>query len=485
MKYLMNVKQMKEIDRYSIEEIGIPALVLMERAAEEIAKLICEATGEQDKVLAVCGMGNNGGDAAAAARILYEKGRDAAILLVGEEERATKEMKQQLFIARNSGVPMRGKEALDEYNIIIDGIFGIGLSREVQGEYRETIERINQGKHWVVAADVPSGVSGEDGRILGAAVRADATVSFGYGKIGLYLYPGCEYAGKVLVKDIGFPKKAEEQVRPSCFLYEKEDLAGLPARKSYSNKGTYGKLLVAGGAAGMAGACILAARAALRCGAGLVKIVAAEENRNIIQGSLPEAMFSPWEEADAGLSWADAVVLGPGLSQGEKSEELFGRIWEREDKPLILDADGLNLLARRGGIGSCQRKNVVFTPHLKEMERLTGLPTARIREDMLNTAKKYGKKESILVLKDARSLVSDGERLYINASGNHALAKGGSGEVLSGIIGGITVQGAGLFSAACLGAFIHGLAADSFVERKSAYSLMAGELTEEIKWIMP
>lgn len=490
MKYLMNVEQMKEIDRYSIEEIGIPSLVLMEKAASEVAKLVCEVAGEQDGILAVCGMGNNGGDAVAAARILFEWGRKVAILLLGDEEKASREMKQQLSIARNCGVLLRGKEALDEYNIIIDGIFGIGLCREVKGEYREIIEKINAKKKIAVAVDVPSGISGDDGKVLGAAVRADFTVTFGYGKIGLFLYPGCEYAGKVLVKDIGFPKKAEAKVKPHCFLYEKEDLARLPQRNRYSNKGTYGKLLVVGGAKGMGGACILAARAALRCGVGLVKIVADEENRSIVQSSLPEAMFAPWEEIERELSWADAVVLGPGLSRSEKSRELFLKIWAREDKPLVLDADGLNLLAEQGGMENKnnknnQRKQVIFTPHLKEMERLSGLGVAEIQEKFLDTARRYGRKDGILVLKDARSLVSDGERLYVNVSGNHALAKGGSGDVLSGIIAGLVAQGADLFSAACLGAFVHGLAADHFVETKSASSLLAGELTQELQWVLP
>lgn len=485
MKYLMRAGQVKEVDRYSIEEIGIPSLVLMEKAADEIVQLLSETTDKEEAILAVCGTGNNGGDAAAAARILYEKGRNAAICLIGKEERATEEMKRQLLIARNCGVPVRGKEALDEYTIIIDGLFGIGLSREIEGEYREVIEKINAGSHRVIAVDVPSGIHADTGRVMGAAIRAEKTVTFGYGKPGLYLYPGCEYAGELYVKDIGFSRKSLEQVKPDCFFYDKEDLRLLPQRRAYSNKGSYGKLLIIGGAEGMAGACILAAKAALRSGAGLVKILAAKENREIVQTGLPEAMFAPWEMAEKELSWADAVVLGPGLSQSPKSRELFLMLWEKEDIPLVLDADGLNLLAKLGGMNYSKRSNVILTPHLKEMERLSGISTEEIRETLIETAKHYGRRSSVLVLKDARSVVSDGERVYLNVSGNHALAKGGSGDVLSGIIGGLLAQGAKLFEAASLGAYVHGLAAEHFVERSSGYSLLAGELTEELRWILP
>lgn len=476
---------MKEVDRYSIEEIGIPSLVLMEKAAGEVAQLLSEITDKEEAILAVCGMGNNGGDAVAAARILYEKGKNAALCLIGREERATEEMKRQLQIARNCGVPVRGKEALDEYTIIIDGLFGIGLSREIEGEYREIIEKINAGNHRVIAVDVPSGIHADNGRIMGAAIRAEKTVTFGYGKPGLYLYPGCEYAGELYVRDIGFSRKSLEQVEPDCFLYDKEDLRLLPRRRAYSNKGSYGKLLIIGGAEGMAGACILAAKAALRSGAGLVKILAAKENRGIVQASLPEAMFAPWEAVDEEILWADAVVLGPGLSQSEKSQELFSLLWEKQEIPLVLDADGLNLLAKLGGMDYSKRSNVILTPHLKEMERLSEISTEEIRETLIETAKHYGRRNSVLVLKDARSVVSDGERVYLNVSGNHALAKGGSGDVLSGIIGGLLVQGAKLFEAASLGVYVHGLAAEHFVERSSGYSLLAGELTEELRWILP
>lgn len=476
---------MKEIDRYSIEEIGIPALVLMEKAAGEVVQLLSEVVDEKEAVLAVCGIGNNGADAVAAARILHERGRDTTICLIGGEDKATEEMKRQLLIARNCGVPVRGKEALDEYTIIIDGLFGIGLSRDIEGEYREVIEKINAGSHRVIAVDVPSGIHADTGRVMKAAIRAEWTVTFGYGKPGLYLYPGCEYAGKLYVRDIGFARKSLKQAGPDCFLYEKEDLGLLPQRRAYSNKGSYGRLLILGGAEGMAGACILAAKAALRSGAGLVKILAAKENREIVQTSLPEAMFAPWETLEKELSWADAVVLGPGLSQSGKSRELFLTLWEREEIPLVLDADGLNLLAKLGGMNYSKRSNVILTPHLKEMERLSKIPTEKIRETLIETAKHYGKRDAVLVLKDARSIVSDGERVYLNVSGNHALAKGGSGDVLAGIIGGLLVQGAGLFEAASLGVYVHGLAAERFVERNSGYSLLAGELTEELKGILP
>jgi NAD(P)H-hydrate epimerase len=493
MQYLMTVDKMKEIDRYSIEEIGIPALVLMERAALFVAEAAAEVTKKDEKILAVCGMGNNGGDGVAAARILIERGFTAEILLVGEEKKASREMKTQLSIAEKLNIPIWRKESFDEYNKIkeyatlLDGLFGIGLSREVGGDFFRVIEKINAGSHHVISIDIPSGIHGNTGKIEGVCIRADKTVTFGYGKPGLFLYPGCEYTGKVVVAPIGFPKKVEEWVGPDCFSYTKEDLTKLPERKAYSNKGSYGKLLVVGGAKGMSGACILSAKAALKSGAGLVRIVACEENRKVIQTSLSEAMFSPWEELTTWLSWADAVVLGPGLSKSQEALELFSKVWASE-KPLVLDADGLNLLAQQGGLdysNSSNKSKVIFTPHLKEMERLTKEPVEHLRENLLEVSRHYGQKERILVLKDARTVVSDGKKVYLNTSGNHSLAKGGSGDVLSGIIGGLLVQGAEPFLAASLGVFVHGLAAEHFTETKSGRSLLAGELTEELQWVLP
>ncbi len=490
MKYLLNSRQMKEIDRYSIEEVGIPALILMERAALRIAKLLCEVIEEKDRILFIFGMGNNGGDAVAAARILAEKGITVGLCGVGDEEKASEQLKKQLSIARTLELPFRNKEALSEYTIIVDGIFGIGLAREVAGEAKEMIEAINTERkagncRYVVSVDMPSGVSADDGRVFTSAVKADATVTFGYAKRGLYLYPGCEYAGRIQTVEIGFPKVAEQAVQPDCFGYEKTDLWQLPVRKADSHKGTYGKLLIVGGAPGMSGACIMAAKAALKMGVGLVKVVASEENRIIIQSSIPEAMFSPWEELNKELLWADGVVLGPGLGQSEESSLVWKMVWEQTGLPLVVDADAINLLAKQKNKSDNKRDTLILTPHLGEMARLTGKTVKEIKENLCAVAKSYAKAGEILLLKDARSVVSDGKQLYLNLSGHHALAKGGSGDVLAGMTGALLVQKMPPFEAACLAAYIHGLAAEHYVETKSAYSLLAGELVEELAYLLP
>lgn len=495
MKYIVSGAKMKEIDSYSIQTIGIPGPVLMERSALAVADAVEKKAGKKDRILAVCGTGNNGGDGVASCRLLKEKGYDVEVLILGDEKRATESTKLQIRIARNLGVPILNNAKIKEYNVIIDAIFGIGLDKAIGGIFETVINEINSGNNRVFAVDIPSGIHSASGKIMNAAVRADYTITFGLYKMGLVLYPGRDYAGEVILADIGFPKAAVDAVKPEAFLYEPEDLCRLPKRMNYSNKGTFGKVLVIAGSKNMCGACLLSAKAAYRTGAGLVKVLTVEDNRTVMQADLPEALLSTYDPANLKsklevdritkeLSWATAVVIGPGMGITGPSGQLLDIVMHGTEVPVIVDADALNILSGRNEPAEEKldfSRNVILTPHLLEMARLYECSVETIRENIIETAISATKgKKFTLALKDARTIVTDGSKIYVNVSGNNGLATGGSGDVLTGIIAALLAQGMEQFEAASLGVYLHGLAADYAVQEKNHYSLMASDIIEAL-----
>lgn len=513
MKYIVDSKTMKKIDDYSIQDMKIPALVLMERAAKEIAAVITNKIEKTDRILVVCGTGNNGGDGVAAGRILYLQGYPVAICFVGDKNKSSEQMKLQLEIAQNLGIPMENSNKLSEYNVIIDAIFGVGLSRGVTGEQETVIRRINTLNAKVFAVDIPSGISADSGLILNVAVKATDTITFGYKKLGLLFYPGAEYVGNLVVADIGFAQEAITKLNPSGFYYEQEDINRIPKRQNYSHKGTYGKVLIIAGSKGMAGAAYLSAKAAYRSGAGLVKILSTEMNRNILQTSLPEAIFAAYDEEGiepedrilrllADLSWAKVIVIGPGLGQSQLSAELVDTVIKNAKVPVVMDADGLTLLAKRldydndlsqdSSLESRLRKlesllpnEMILTPHLMELSRLLEVPITNITNNVVDTVNQCSYNSKLIyVIKDARTIVARQDKRYINVSGNHGMATGGSGDVLTGIIAALIAQGMVPYEAACLAVYLHGLAGDEAAKEKGAYSMMASDILDSIEKIL-
>lgn len=485
MRYLYNGKEAKAIDSHAIHTVGIPGLVLMERAAMSVAAVIMEREHKNRKILSVCGTGNNGGDGVAVARILSEMGYATAITVVGESDHMTEDMRRQLEIAANCGVPVLSLSSVSnqEFDVILDGIFGVGLSRPLADVYEKIVEDINESGAKVYAIDIPSGVEAGSGAILGTAVRADCTITFGVNKVGLVLYPGCEYAGEVLVADIGFPKCSVDDVKSSVYHYELSDLSGhLPARPQYSHKGTFGKVLVIAGCETMCGAAFLAAKAAYTMGAGLVKVLSTPNNRSPLLSSLPEILFGGREELEESLEWADAVVIGPGLGVSKESEMMVQYVIENSPVPTVIDGDGIRLCR---GITNTLSDNFILTPHMKELSYLTGVSVAELKKDILNCTKRAALDwQCVVVGKDARTIVSDGKECYVNVSGNNGMATGGSGDVLSGIIGGLLGQNMEPFDAAKLGVYLHGLSGDVMVKQKSAYGLMASDLMDGISAVL-
>ncbi|WP_167957908.1 NAD(P)H-hydrate dehydratase [Anaerosporobacter faecicola] len=507
MKYLVDAAKMKSIDEYTSNTIGIPSLVLMEKAAMAIVEIMKEMITPTDRILAVCGTGNNGGDGIAAVRLLMQQGYQADVYLLGEEEHATEQTKQQLHILRNLGGNVYEDVQIEGYSVIIDAIFGVGLSRPITGRYEQVIRMINEHRNTVYAVDIPSGIHADQGKIMNVAVKADYTVTFGVNKIGLVLYPGKEYAGNTVVADIGFPTKAIESVKPNIFTYEREDIKRLPCRKNYSNKGTFGKVLIIAGSRNMSGACYLSAKAACRSGAGLVKVMTVEDNRSIMQSLLPEAILATYDPADLKnklevdrivkeVKWASAIVVGPGIGISAAADHLLDIVLNYATVPVVIDADALSLLAGKTQyiLKDSEKEcfsdidlpeNVIITPHLKEMARLLDCSVTDIRENLLTIARNAVKgKRFVLALKDARTIVSDGSRCYINQSGNNGMATAGAGDVLTGIIVALLAQGMDRYEAAVLGVYIHGLAGDEAVRSKSTYSLIASDIIEALPLVL-
>lgn len=543
MKRLLTGIQMKQADTWSIQEFGMESLVLMERAAFCIAQHIL-SVHKPGKVFFLCGMGNNGADGLAVARILSQNEWKIRIIAVGEMEKATKEWRYQkklldkmgiyvTFFSASSSKKQEEKSEQSEINaseeewktklverypaadVYVDALFGIGLTREVTGIYRTAIEEWNTHKKecdaYGVAVDICSGVDAGSGKILGACIQADMQITFGYGKVGQFIYPGAAAAKKTLICDIGFPKEAISHIDGQPFeSLEQEDVARLLGKRCpWGNKGTFGRVVILAGSEGMAGAAYLSALAAYRTGAGLVDIVTLECNRPILQQLLPEAVLhciSPVEQKwqletllNKLFSKAKAIVIGPGLSTKSIADQLLDFVlewnWlhgESKECPIVIDADALNLLAARAQTARASNKkvqklsrNVILTPHPGELGRLLGISTKEVTANLIACAEVLQKQFGCTcVCKDARTVIYTEGHRYCNLTGNSGMATGGSGDVLTGIIASLAAQGLPAQKAAVLGVWLHGAAGDEAAKEKSPYSMIARDLTDGLSKVL-
>lgn len=491
MKYLVTSEEMRKYDNNTIEKIGIPGMVLMERAALTVLEQIESRFAAQKKkkisVLILAGMGNNGGDGLALARLLAEKKYQVDVWCVGNEEKASGQWKQQREILRNYSVSnlIGSKVPNREYTILVDALFGVGLSREVEGEYAEAVSIFNQKSGYKIAIDVPSGLDSDTGRVLGCAVKADITVTFGFCKRGLTFYPGCEYAGEVITTSMGIAKQSFFGESPQMFYYDEKVGDLMPERERSGNKGTFGKVLLVAGSVNMAGAAILAARAAYRVGAGMVKVITPQENRVIVQETIPEALLGMAEDLEESLKWADVVAIGPGIGKGKGAYNCLKTVILKSELPLLIDADGLNLLAENPELERAlveRKSDVILTPHVGELARLTKENVSTLKENLPFHAMKLAEQlRAIVVAKDARTFVCKKHMpICVNLRGNSGMATAGSGDVLAGIIVGMIAQGMRPFEAAGVGVYLHACAGDLAAEEMGEHALMAGDITEKI-----
>lgn len=491
MIYLPTGEQMRRADLYTIEEIGVPSMVLMERAALEVVRCMEEEQLDFRKVLVVCGSGNNGGDGYAIARLLHLKGHDVTIFFAGNSQKRSEENAQQAKIAVHYEIPVITNLDTEEYSVIIDALFGTGLKREITGHYREILCSVNQMTGEKVAVDLPSGIHDTTGAQMGIAFCADLTVAIAFPKRGLFLQEGNVCAGKILTGDIGISSETFSEGTVT-FGYEKQDLfLGFPKRKKNSHKGSYGKVLMIAGSKGMSGAAYLSAKAAYAVGAGLVQIYTHEENRVILQQLLPEAIITTYDTFDSEqleklIQWADLIGIGCGLGKSDTAERVMQYTLKRALVPCVVDADGINILSKHMEWIEVTNALIVLTPHMKEMSRMLQCSVKELIEQRMERLHAFVERYKVVcVLKDARTLVAKEHRnTYLNLSGNAAMAKAGSGDVLAGVIVGILAQQCEPYTSACLGVFLHGLAGDMARDKKGAYSVLASDLVAEISSVL-
>ncbi len=491
---------MREADRVTIGELGVPALVLMESAAAAVADLVAERFPAANRIVAVCGPGNNGGDGLAMARLLRCRGFDVAVAMLVARRSLKGDAAVQLDLARRFGVPVRDcsrdaggrlAELLAGATVVVDALFGTGLDRPLTGRWAEAVALVNSAARPVVAVDLPSGLLGSSAGDVGPSVRADVTVTFAAPKVAHVLPPACWRCGEVAVAAIGIPPWVVD-AQASLGLLEAEDVAGwLPRRGPDAYKGTFGHLLVVAGREGRAGAAALAARAAVRLGAGLVTVATTRAAGASVQALVPEAMVDvlgsggDGEVSGAGiegsLAKASAVAVGPGLGTGEGPRRLLGLILKVWNGPLLLDADALTLLAGRLGTLRARAVTPVLTPHPGELARLLGVATAEVTGDRLGAARRAAEAGAAVVLaKGARTVIAGGEGCaLVNPTGTQGLASGGAGDVLTGVVGALLAQGVAAREAAACGAFLHGRAAELAAKRFPG-AVPAGELVENL-----
>ena len=504
-KYILDACNMQAADRATIEQIGISQDVLMERAA--LAIVSCVQKYNPKRVLCVCGVGNNGGDALAVARILLMKGTNADIFMCADLDKCKPSVKKQYDIFVKVGGKTITTLDFTEYDIIVDGIFGVGLTRNLEGVYAETVSAIRNAADAgskVISVDLPSGIHTDTGEIMGCAVNATETVAFAYYKPGHLLYPGAEYCGNVTVEDIGIDYCYVRDKGFNTFTIDKIDDIELPKRQRNGNKGTFGRVLVIAGSESMYGACYLSALAAFRMGAGLVDIFTHEINRLAIQTMLPEAILHTYTDEYSNVQEgegddfakihgklcklirnSDCVIIGPGLSANHTAIRLVKTVLETCDKTIVADADALNCISSNEELQNLlyehNQSDIILTPHPGELSRLTGKSVTELKSDYVTSVKTFAKESRCVVVgKDAGTVVSDGEYTYMNQTGNSGMATAGAGDVLSGIIGALCAQNESAFEAAWKGVFLHGKAGDKALSKSNTYSLMAGDIANAL-----
>jgi ADP-dependent NAD(P)H-hydrate dehydratase / NAD(P)H-hydrate epimerase len=501
---VVTAQEMREIDRKTIEGLGIAGHVLMERAGGAVAIKIRELFGKR-KVIVLAGSGNNGGDGIVTARELYTLGWNVRVLLLAREERLSPDCAEQYAIARKIGVPVafsEGVTATDLHSaIVVDALLGTGLHKDVEGSMADTIRFLNGFHSPVVSVDIPSGISSDTGHVMGTAVRADYTVTFGLPKRGHLLYPGAEYTGRLFIENIGFPASLLDSDDLRVELPERLFISSLvPERKRYSHKGSYGHVLIIAGSRGKTGAAFMAAQSCLRAGAGLVTMGVPESLLDVFQSRVTEEMTLPLpDRGDGNLSYraaevisgflserADVLCIGPGIGVSGETERLLEELVRHSKRPMVIDADGLNSIRDPSAMRD-SKAPLILTPHPGEMARLlkggTGQEVMKkVEGDRISVALDFSAGTgSCLVLKGVPTIIAGPEgRAFVNPTGNPGMATGGAGDVLTGMIASFLGQGLRPFHAAVLGVYMHGLAGDMAAGNKGEHSLIASDIIDAL-----
>ncbi|SKA87959.1 NAD(P)H-hydrate epimerase [Caloramator quimbayensis] len=478
--YVASSKQMKEIDKRAIEEYGIPSIVLMENAAASVLKYIKKYNAS--RIIVLCGTGNNGGDGFAIARLLHINGYYVSVYCFGDYNKISGDAKVNFDILNKLNIDVKSDierfiSELENCDLIIDAILGTGFKGEISGKYKDAIENVNRSGKYVISVDIPSGIESDTGKASKVHIKADITVTFGCLKYGHILNEGRNSSKRVYVENISIPKSCiEDEKIKAVTNYDKYPLSLLKKRGIDTNKSDYGRLFIIGGSFNMSGAVCLCAKAALRTGSGLVSCVIPKGIADRVGALVPEATYVLCEEKDGFIDIkkeqldeiiqrADVIALGIGLGNSEKLIDMIEYLIENSTKPLVIDADGLNILSRNNDILKNAKSRIVITPHPGEMARLTGFSTNYINENRVKIAIDFSREYNcITLLKGSSTVVAFEDNIYINTTGNPGMATGGSGDVLTGIIASFIGQGYTPYEACILGSYIHGRAGDDAYE---------------------
>ena len=497
---LVSAAEMRALDAHTIDELGVSGEVLMESAGRAVVAQVLALLAPGGRVLVACGGGNNGGDGYVVARHLHGLRVPVEIWGVGDPARLRGDAAANRARAERLGVPVTTVPELAAGTVIVDAIFGTGLSRAVEGDAAQAIARVRSARSartalTVVAIDLPSGLDADTGQPLGDTLEADVTVTIGLPKIGLALEPGRSLAGRIVVARIGIADETP-MVRPGVGSWTRAAAgARIPARPSSGHKGSFGHLLLVAGSEGKTGAAVLAAAGAHRVGVGLVTVACPLSTNSVLESQCTEAMTAPVPETDARefarvaekaiLEFSESrtvTVAGPGAGRGHETQDLLRAVALGVATPLVLDADGIAAFAGEPGALLVRRAPTILTPHPGEAAMLLGGEPAELNRDRVGAARKLTERTGAIdVLKGAGTVIAgpDG-RVLINPTGGPALAAGGSGDVLAGMVGGFLAQGMDAFEAAALAAFVHGAAADAWTELRGQVGLLASELAAAI-----
>jgi hydroxyethylthiazole kinase-like uncharacterized protein yjeF len=498
---VLSPERMAKYDEYAIKTWGIPSAVLMENAGRSTYRLMKEEYLKGKKRVAVfCGRGNNGGDGFVIARYAMRDGFDTKVFLCCaiEDLKGDAALNMNLYASLGGAIvecidTVDGIEQWTEKaDLLVDAIFGTGLSKPVEGMEKRAIELMNRLSVPAVAVDIPSGIDGLRGLPLGTAVKATHTYTYGYPKLGQVLYPGAYHTGRLTVIDISIPALAEEALGVDGHVIDGEMVRGfLKVRMPWDHKGTFGHAVVVAGSTGKTGAAGMTSQSALKIGAGLVTLIIPESLNSIVEMKTTEVMTYPVADEGAGhftlssfekimefIKDKDVVIMGPGLSQDQEAMGLARRLFISADRPFVVDADGINAFQGHLDLLKAAKKGALLTPHPGELARLMGISPKDVNGDRIGVGKRFVEENGVnLLLKGARSILFTTEgKMCICPTGNAALAKGGSGDILTGFIGGMVSQGHSLTAAALVGAYLHGYVADRWVERNTDMDLLASDL---------
>ena len=489
---ILTAAEIRGLEECAVES-GVSMEKLMENAGTACAEFILEKKDvEGKKAVILCGKGNNGGDGFVIARVLAKAG--AAVTVVLMQGAPATELSKQAYDKLHRGIsiilPKDAFEAVDQADLIVDAVFGFGFTGRLPHYMNKLFETANSAKAMRVAVDIPSGAVCDTGAVEGVCFRADWTVTFTAMKPASVVYPAAAYCGRTVVRQVGIRPEHLEMLPAVMHTVRMKSLMPLFSKRDpEGHKGDYGRLLMICGSIGMAGACIMAAKAALRSGVGLLNVAVPHALYPILAPALPEAVFTLYDTDESMeqrigevLALADACVVGCGLGTAPYAKRLVHTVLKQASCPLVLDADALNILSEAPEKLLEAKKPVIITPHPGEMSRLTGKKVWEIREDRIGTAKYFASKYKVYtVLKGAGTVTAspDGE-VRINTTGNPGMAKGGSGDVLAGMVGSLLAQGKEAFTAAFAAVCLHGAAGDRCADRLSQHAMLPTDLIEAL-----